>query len=193
GTWGKDLISLAPDILANIPNTIFIAPNAPYPCEIAPEFYQWFSLVDFDQHRIRHEIVDASQKLSRFIKEQSEQRHINPEQIAVLGFSQGTMVGLYTLLREEKQNAAMLGYSGQLIDGEGLANELQSKPPVCLIHGDQDEVVPYKRMEEAEQYLSEYNIDHECHTCQGMGHSINMFGIETGISFLKRHLTQVTA
>lgn len=188
GTWGKDLISLAPEIDAHIADTLFIAPNGIYPCEIAPEFYQWFSLIDYDPQRIRNEIAIVSKTLSDFIQEQSEQYNIEPQNIAVLGFSQGTMLGLYTLLREKEQLAAMLGYSGQLIDGESLNDELQSKPPICLVHGDHDEVVAYEKMEEAQHYLSEHNIEHECHTCKNMGHSIDRYGMETGIAFLKQKL-----
>ena len=120
GSWAHDLISLAPEVDAAIANTLFIAPNAPYPCEIAPEFYQWFSLTDYEPNRIKNEISHVSPILSDFIKEQSQIHHIKPENIAVLGFSQGTMVGLYTLLREKEPLAAMLGYSGQLIDGASL-------------------------------------------------------------------------
>lgn len=188
GSNAKDLLSLAVPMQPALQNTVFISPNAPTPCAMNPmSGYEWFSIGNENPEVTLQEMRQVSATLKEFIAEQLAHYKLDYRQLATVGFSQGTMVSLYTALRDQESYGAVLGYSGRLIDGESLTDELTQKPPVCLIHGDDDDVVPHSRLDEAVMYLKQHNIPHQAHTCQGLGHSISEEGLEAGIAFLQKH------
>ena len=131
GSNSEDLLSMVPEISSYLPNTLFISPNALYPCELSVG-YQWFSLVDYDDERIAREVSIVSKEIAKFIEEQSEKYDVAYSNIAIVGFSQGTMVGLYTALRLEDAIAGVVGYSGKLVDPNALEREIKSKPSVLI-------------------------------------------------------------
>jgi phospholipase/carboxylesterase len=184
GANGADLISLAPLLAQMLPDTHFISPNAPFPCEMAPAGYQWFSLRDWSPTTMLRGAHEVAPVLDLFINAQLERFHLRDDQFALLGFSQGTMLALYTALRRSKPCAAIAGFSGSLIGEEGII----SKPPVCLIHGDNDNVVPHGAMVLAEAALKHEGVKVEAHTRPGLGHGIDMEGLNLASNFLKDHL-----
>jgi len=187
GSNGKDLLSLAPILAANLPNTAFISPDAPFACDMVPEgyegSYQWFSLQDRDPHMILQGVRSAQPILDSFITEQIEKYDVQPEKVVLLGFSQGTMMSLYTAPRYPAQLGGILGYSGALCGEPGLR-----KMPICLIHGEADDVVPLTAYNHARGKLIGKGFRVSGHTTAGLAHSIDQAGLNAGAAFLKEML-----
>ncbi|MGE0754542.1 MAG: alpha/beta hydrolase [Alphaproteobacteria bacterium] len=189
--WGADgpnLIDLADLFGQVLPDAQFVAPNAPFPCEANPFGYQWFSLVDRQPQHMLQGVTEAAGILNTFIDEQLKALKLDNSKLALVGFSQGTMTALHVALRRSPQIACVVGYSGSLIAPDELAKGISARPPVCLIHGDADDVVPYVSMQMAEQALRQYGVDVSAHTREYLSHSIDMDGIRIAAEFLKNKL-----
>jgi len=189
GSNGDDLISLAPEFQNILPDAHFISPNAPYKCEMAtpmmPSSYQWFSLLSHDPISMYEGAVGASDILNNYIDEQLSRFELSEKDLALIGFSQGTMMSLHTGLRKEKEIAGILGYSGSLLEAEPIENHIKSKPPICLIHGVVDPVVPFISMGNAEKSLKKLSVKVTTHARPMLAHGIDFEGIEIGKKFLK--------
>lgn len=184
GADGNDLISLAENWAPLLPDTEFIAPNAPFPCDMAPWGHQWFSLQVFSHEAIHSGVIDASTHLNAFIDESLKSRGLTEADLALVGFSQGTMMALHVALRRPQQAAAILGYSGALAGAETLPHEIQSRPPIFLIHGDQDLVIPINALFAAESALTQAECDVRSLIRPGLAHGIDNKGIDEGGKFL---------
>lgn len=188
--WGADgpnLIDLADMIAPYLPDAHFIAPNAPYVCEVNPYGFQWFSLMDRNPTRMLEGARNAAQILNGFIDEQLKALGLTNKELALVGFSQGTMTGLHVTLRREPAMACFVGFSGAMVGADVLKNEVKAKPPICLIHGQLDDVVPYPAMKLADEALKSVGITAETHTRPGLGHSIDLEGIQIAGEFLKKN------
>lgn len=183
GADGADLLSLA-DML-DLPDTHFVAPNAPFPCDMAPYGYQWFSLLDRNPARMLAGIQVAAPLLDTFIDAQMARFSLAPSQVALVGFSQGTMMSLYTAPHRAQPLAGVVGFSGALLGAELLAAEVKAKPPVCLIHGTADEVVPFGAMAHAEDALKAAGLPVEAHARPHLGHGIDEVAIDLAAAFLR--------
>lgn len=183
GSNGDDLLSLAPMFVEHLPDTFFFSPNAPFAFDMAPFGHQWFSLADRNTKRMLEGAQAAAPIVDATLDKLKEDFGIADADIALLGFSQGTMTALYAGLRRTQPLAGIVGFSGALIGGETLA---ANATPVCLIHGEQDEVVPYAAMPAAKEGLERAGIAVETHARPGLPHSIDMEGIEIATAFLKR-------
>lgn len=188
GSDGNDLIGLVPAMINYLPYAHFIAPHAPFACDMAPFGYQWFSLQDRSAPAVVAGVQQAAPIVSAFIDEQKERFGLEDNQIALVGFSQGTMMSLYVGLRRADALGAILGYSGALVAPQLLASEIESRPPVCLVHGTDDDVVPYQQLLDAKAALEEVGVGVEAHTCHGLGHSIDPYGMEAGVKFLQQSI-----
>jgi phospholipase/carboxylesterase len=184
GSDGNDLIGLAPLLAAQLPHAHFISPNAPSPCDMSPGGYQWFSLRDWSPQSMLRGAHDAAPILNLFIDTQLKRHGLSDAQLALVGFSQGTMMALYTALRRPAACAAVVGFSGALIGEEGIT----ATPPVCLIHGTDDMVVPFGAMALAEAVLKHEGVAVETHARRGLGHGIDPAGLQTAAAFLKAKL-----
>lgn len=183
GADGNDLIGLAPAFSRALPRAKFVSPNAPFPCDMAPMGYQWFSAGDLSPPAVLAGVAAAAPFLNDFIDSQLADTGLTEENLALVGFSQGTMMSLYTGLRRERQVAGIVGYSGRLIGADTLADEIKSRPPVRLYHGDQDPLIPVSAMAEAEEGLRAVGVDVASHVCQGLPHGINEEGIAGAMKF----------
>ena len=185
GANGDDLIGLAPPLSQVLPNVKFISPNAPYPCPQAPPgHYQWFDVWDRDTERRLAGGRQAAAIVNAFLDEQLSAHGLADADMALVGFSQGTMVSLHVGLRRAKPCAGILGYSGRLEFPDLLASELKSRPPVMLVHGEADPVVPFAQLAAATEALKENGIPVEAHARPGLGHGIDIDGIKLGAAFL---------
>ncbi len=182
GSNGDDLLGLAP--LMDLPDTQFLAPNAPFPFEFYPGGYQWFGLADRDPARILREIIVAAPILNAFIDATMLRFGLTEENIALIGFSQGSMMSMYTALRRAKPLAGVVAISGALKGDDALAAEIQSRPPICIIHGEADEVVAFGEMAHAEKILKANNVPVETHARPRLGHGIDEVGIDIANAFL---------
>ncbi|MFA5592395.1 MAG: dienelactone hydrolase family protein [Micavibrio sp.] len=188
GANGADLIDLAGYWEQALPDTVFVSPDAPFPCDMAPYGFQWFSLQSRAPAAMLEGIETAVPILNRFIDETLEQYGLADEKLALAGFSQGTMMSLYTAPRRAKRIAGVLGYSGALLGAESLREEGVHKIPVRLIHGDADPVVPVEAYHMAKAALEGAGFTVSGGVTRGLPHSIDMAGIESGGAFLKEIL-----
>jgi phospholipase/carboxylesterase len=184
GSDGNDLISLAP--MLPLPDTQYVSPNAPFPCDMAPYGYQWFSLLDRAPQKLLEGARIAAPILNAYIDAQRDRFKLQDADIALVGFSQGTMMALYTALRRPKPLAGVVGFSGALIGEHLIKEEATAKLPICLLHGEEDEVVPFGALAHAEDALKLHGIDVSAHARPDLGHSIDPEGIGIAKGFLKK-------
>ena len=188
GADGNDLIGLANYFQSILPEAIFLSPHAPEACSMNPSGYQWFDLTSTDPAVLWSKILVAADHLNEFIDSKLLEYNIPEENLALIGFSQGTMMSLHVSLRRKNTMAAVLGYSGRLIGADLLKDDLISKPSIYLIHGDQDPMVPYQESLTAEKVLKEYSIDIKTHISEHTQHSIAEDGLRIGVDFLASKL-----
>jgi phospholipase/carboxylesterase len=190
GADGPDLIELAPAMAALLPGAAFVAPNAPDPCDMAPFGYQWFSLRD---RRPEAPLLGAQAVMPLIdacLDAELERYGLRDHQLALVGFSQGAMAALYLAPRRTRALAGVLGYSGALIGGERLPQEATSKPPVFLMHGDADEVVPVQAMYGAVAGLQAAGIPVQWSLRRGLPHGIDPDSVAHGAAFLAAAFTE---
>jgi phospholipase/carboxylesterase len=186
GADGDDLIGLAPHWARLLPDAEFLSPHAPFPCEMGPFGRQWFSFADRTPGVILAGTKAAAGILNAFLDEALAARGLADRDLALVGFSQGAMMSLYVALRRAKPVAAVVGYSGALIDAGGLASEIRARPPVLLVHGDADSVVPYAELARAAAALKAAGVPVTVETRAGLQHGIDERGLSLGGQFLAR-------
>ncbi len=188
GSNGADLISLAPHWAKALPGAAFVSPNAIEPVPQAPGGYQWFPISNLEPHSMEQGARRAAQSVDRFIDRELERAGLDESRLALVGFSQGTMMSLYVGLRRQRQVAAILGYSGVLVAGQKLREEMRSKPPVLLVHGDRDPMIPIKALFDSAEGLAAVGHGAQWHVSYGVPHSIGQDGLDLGGAFLARYL-----
>lgn len=189
GADGNDLIGLAPYWARLLPEAEFLSPNAPFPCDMAPYGHQWYSSQDHSPEAVLGGVRAAAPILDAFIDEALEERGLKSGELALVGFSQGTMMSLFVGLRRAAPVAGIVGLSGRLLAPELLASELRSRPPILLVHGTEDPLVPYSSLAAAETELKAAGVPVETVTSVGIGHSIDDQGLRHGGQFLKNVLS----
>jgi len=182
---GNDLISLARAWRKILPNAEFIAPNAPFPCDYAPEARQWFSLQDRAPEKLLAGLRKAGAILDRFFDGLLATRQLGDARLALAGFSQGAATALYAGLRRQMQIAGIVAFSGALPGAEGLQSDIRSKPPVLLVHGVADNAVPFQSMANAKATLEAAGVPVTAVARPGLGHAIDDAGIALGGEFLR--------
>ncbi len=186
GADGDDLIGLAPAWAPAMPDALFVSPHAPFPCEGAPFGRQWFGIAGRDPEMRLASLRAASAMVDAFIDDLLEETGLPPAALTLAGFSQGTMLALHTAPRRAEPLSGILGYSGRLLAPELLADEVRSRPPVALIHGEMDEMVPYSSMAEAAAALEQAGFAVETLGRTGLGHGIDPVGMQAGLRFMAR-------
>lgn len=191
GANGADLLGLAEPLAPHMPGTAFVAPDAPEVCVGNPMGFQWFPIPWLDgsdpaaaEASMRRSAAD----LDAFLDERMEEEGVEPADTVLLGFSQGTMMSLQVAPRREEPVAAVVGFSGRLLNPESLAAEAVSRPPVLLIHGDLDDVVPAASMPEAAEALGEAGFEVFAHVSRGTAHGIAPDGLGVALAFMRERL-----
>lgn len=190
GADGKDLISIAPLWVESLPKgTVFYAPNAPEACEMSPMGFQWFSLADRSPQAMRDGAKKAYPVLKNYIEQKCKKHGVSLSDVIIVGFSQGTMMALYTMPQLETACAGVLGYSGRLVGSEDIKANLNAKFPISAVHGTADEVVPFESLAMIEDGFKSMGFeDIKTHSSTGLGHGIDEFGIRIGLEFLRKQL-----
>ena len=188
GADGNDLISLAPYLAQVLPEAAFVSPNAPFPCDMAPFGRQWFSLQERTPEAMLGGIRMSAPILEGFLDAELETAGLTAERLALVGFSQGTMMALHVGLRREAALGAIVGFSGALLAPELLPAEIKSRPPVLLIHGAADDVVPAQALPAAVAALEANAVPVTQELRPGLGHSIDEHGLQLAMAFLKEAL-----
>jgi phospholipase/carboxylesterase len=188
GANGDDLIGLAPHLAQALPDAAFIAPNAPHDCDIGFGF-QWFAGgPDSDPASRLGQIRETAELVNAFIDDELAKHDLSDDRLALVGFSQGTMMALFVAPRRDNPCAGIMGFSGRLESPDALEREIKCRPPVVLVHGDADPVLPANLMTDAAAALTANGFEVSAHLRPGLGHGIDDEGLRLGVEFLSRVL-----
>lgn len=191
GADGADLLGLADPLAPHLPGTAFYAPNAPERCVNNPMGYQWFPIPWMDgssEEQAKASAAQSFQDINAFLDKVLADESIPADRLALVGFSQGTMMALAVAPQRDPEIAGVVGFSGRLIDPE-KAVEARTKPPILLIHGDEDPVVPFDSMGIAGQALQNAGFTVYGHVMKGTGHGISPDGLSVALAFLKERFS----
>jgi phospholipase/carboxylesterase len=192
GANGADLLGLADILGEHLPDTLFVAPDAPESIPMMPSGLQWFPIPWIDgssEEAAERGMMAAAQDLDAFLDALMVDEDVLPEQVVLFGFSQGTMMALHVGPRREDEIAGIVGVSGRLLSPDLLRDAVRSRPPVMLIHGDQDDLVPPQSMPEAAEALEAAGWkDVYAHVMKGTGHGIAQDGLEVALAFMRDKL-----
>ena len=192
GANGADLLGLADPLADHLPDTLFVAPDAPENCAGSPFGYQWFPIPWIDgssEEESSRGMQQAVEDLNAFLDALMVDEDLLPEQVCLFGFSQGTMMSLHVAPRREDPVAGIVAFSGRLLEPELLADEVQSRMPILLVHGDQDDVVPVQSLPQAAEALQNAGFsDVYAHVMKGTAHGIAPDGLSVALAFIRHQL-----
>lgn len=184
GADGNDLIGLAPHWQRDLPTVAFVAPNAPERCAGSPTGFQWFPISRLDPGEMQKGVEAAADALNAFIDAELVRLELAGDRLALVGFSQGTMMSLHVGLKRAAKPAAIVGYSGMLARSSKIEPLGDDTPPILLVHGDADPMIPPEAMFVTAGMLGEAGACVQWHLSQGVGHGIDPVGLEMGGTFL---------
>lgn len=190
GADGADLLGLADPLAPHLKDTVFVSPDAPQACSGTPFGRQWFPIPWLDgssETAAAEGLAAAADALNGFLDAQMRAEGVSPEATALVGFSQGAMMAMHVAPRRKQAIAGVVAISGRLLMPEALT-KVQVKPPVLLIHGDADPVVPFADMARAGQALEKAGFETFGHVMKGTGHGIAPDGLSVALAFLKQRL-----
>lgn len=185
GSNGDDMISLAPFMKDKLPTCYFISPHGLEPFELSSKGRQWFSLINRIPSVLRQKVDDSSKLFQQIILKKQEELGLTNKDTIIVGFSQGTMLGLYSALTQDEPFAAVIGFSGLLVYPIDFKN---NKTPVCLIHGENDTVVHISEMTKSIEYLNNHCVKYETLSIPNLNHTIDSIGIDKAVCFIQKHI-----
>ena len=188
GGDGKDISGLAISWQRFLPDAVFLCPNAPEVCEINPQGYQWFGLTTEKEEVIFEKSLIAEEKLNIFLDQVFNNFQLEPINLALVGFSQGCMISIHVGLKKKKQINCLVGYSGKVMNKKHLSDNINSKPKMFLMHGENDPIVPPTYLLEAKEYLKKQGINVKTKMFKNCEHRIPVEGSSLGLGFLKKNL-----
>ena len=188
GADGNDLIGIGQMLAPVLPETAFVSPHAPGMHPEVPGGRQWFPLANTDPARLRAGVLSAAPALDAFLDAELARHGLDDSALALVGFSQGTMMALHVGPRRPGQLAGIVGYSGLLAGPEFLSAEIRNRPPVLLVHGEADPLIPAMATMAAERMLGRAGFQVEWHLRPGLAHGIDEEGLRLGADFLRRVL-----
>jgi len=188
GGDGKDISTLAINWQRFLPDAIFLCPNAPEVCSVNPQGYQWFDLTIEKEEVILEKSLIAEEKLNTFLDQVSNNFQLEPSNLALVGFSQGSMIGIQVALKKKEQINCLIGYSGKVINQKHLSDNINSKPKIFLMHGANDTIVSPTHLLEAKAYLNNHGLKVKTKLFKNCEHRIPVEGSSFGLDFLKKNL-----
>ncbi|NNE88178.1 MAG: phospholipase [Silicimonas sp.] len=191
GADGADLLGLADPLAPHLPDTVFVAVNAPERSMANPQGFQWFPIpwIDGSTDAAAAEgMLRAARELDGFLDKVLADEGLSPDRLVLFGFSQGTMMSLHVAPRRVDPVAGVVGFSGRLMMPERLAGEMVSSPPVLLVHGNQDDVVPFEEMQMAGEALQGAGFQVFGHVMEGTAHGIAPDGLSVALAFIREVL-----
>ena len=190
GADGADLLGIGDSLAAHLPDTMFVAPDAPEPCRGNPMGFQWFPVPRFDgssEAQLLASLENSTTELHAWLDRMAQDTGIAPGKTFLFGFSQGTMMSIHVGPQRKVALAGIVGFSGRLLDAE-LLKTAKSKPPILLIHGDADQTVPFESMAIAAKALNANGFDVQTHASRGVAHGIAPDGLGLALAFIQRLL-----
>ena len=188
GGDGKDISQLAINWQRFLPDAIFLCPNAPEACAISPQGYQWFDLSSEKENVILEKSLLAEKKLNIFFEQVFDNFQLQPSNLVLVGFSQGCMMAIQVGLKMKEKINCIIGYSGKIINQKHLSNNINSKPKILLMHGENDTIVSPTHLLEAKEYLDNHRIKIKTKLFKNCEHKIPVEGSSLGLSFIRKNL-----
>ncbi len=192
GANGADLLGLADPLGEHLPDTLFVAPDAPETVPGMPNGFQWFPIPWIDgssEEEAERGLLSAAEDLDAYLDALMVDEDVLPEQVVLFGFSQGTMISLHVAPRREDAVAGIVAFSGRLLSPDLLADEARVRPPVLLVHGDADDVVPVDSLPAAAEALQQAGWeDVYAHVMKGTAHGIAPDGLSVALAFMRDKL-----
>lgn len=190
GSDGHDLIGLAPHWQGLLPGALFVSPHAPEPAAMTGFGHQWFA-IDWSGDRLASRqtgVMQARPVLTEFLNDLWSQTGVTPERTLLVGFSQGAMMALHVglSLPEDQTPMGIIGFSGALLPPDGFEGPGLARPPICLVHGDSDDVVNPQNSEDANRLLNQAGLDVHYHVSPGTAHGIAPDGLAIATEFIER-------
>jgi phospholipase/carboxylesterase len=189
GADGNDLIGLGQHWQRLLPSAAFVSPHAPERCAMSPMGYQWFGITRLQPEEMQRGVERAGPVLEAFVDAELGRLNLDASRLAFVGFSQGTMMALHVGLRRKVSPAAIVGFSGMLPGADILPQQIVSRPPVLLVHGDADEVIPVQALHASANGLGAAGVNVQWHVSRGIGHGIGPDGLELAGQFLADSFT----
>tara|TARA_Y100000590_G_scaffold438180_1_gene560675 strand:- start:382 stop:1038 length:657 start_codon:yes stop_codon:yes gene_type:complete len=188
GGDGKDISVLAVNWQRFLPDAIFLCPNAPDVCSINPQGFEWFDLSSEKEEIIFEKSLIAEEKLNKFLDQVLDTLELDTDNLALVGFSQGTMISIQVALKKKEKINCVIGYSGKIISKKNLSSNIKSKPKIFLMHGADDTIVPATHLLEAKEYLINLGIKVKTKIFNNCEHRIPTEGTSLGLNFLRKNL-----
>lgn len=191
GANGADLLGLSEPLSPHLPGTAFIAPDAPEQSPLNPGGFQWFPIpwIDGSSQDVSEAAAErAANDLNAFLDQVLDTEALSADRMILFGFSQGTMMALHVAPRRADPLAGVVGFSGRLNDPERLEDDVVSRPPVLLVHGDQDPVVPPESLPAAANALTAAGFEVFAHIMKGTEHGIAPDGLSVALAFMRDKL-----
>ena len=188
GGDGRDISVLANYWKNFLPETLFVCPDAPQVCNVNPSGFQWFELMDQNHDEILSKSLIAENKLSNFIDELIQSNNLSGKNVGLVGFSQGGMISIQTALKRKQEINCLISYSGKVLNQDHLKKNICSRPKICMMHGDIDQVVPVSALLEAKHFFNENQYKIDTKIFENCEHRIPNEGLSIGLEFLKKNL-----
>ena len=186
GADGTDLIALSEEFRDALPDCVFLSPHAPFPCEISPMGLQWSSLRSYEHDFLVNQAKIVEPLIHKYIIEMLEAYDLEPKDLVIVGFSQGTIMGIYAALRLQDPIAGLVGFSGSSLQAPDQDDEVLSRFPVLLVHGKQDDILPFEHMLETKENLKRIGCDVETLPRPNLAHGIDSEGVDRAKEFLAK-------
>ena len=189
GGDGENISTLATNWKRFLPEAIFFSPDAPEVCAINPNGYQWFDLTSENEEIILEKSLKAEEKLNMFLDQVLDDLQLSPSNLALVGFSQGCMMSIQVGLKKKEKINSLIGYSGKIINKKNLSSNINSKPKIFLMHGDNDTIVSPVHLLEAKEYLNRHGMKIKTKIFKDCEHQIPVEGSSLGLEFLKKNFS----
>jgi len=188
GGDGQDISTLAINWRRFLPDAVFLCPNAPEVCTMNPLGYQWFDMTIENDEMILERSLVAEKKLSTFLDQALDNFQLDTKNLALVGFSQGTMMIIQTALKKKERINCIVGYSGKIINKQHLSNNIVSRPKIFLMHGDKDTIVPPGHLLESKEFLAQQGFKIRTKLFKNCEHKISVEASSLGLEFLRKNL-----
>ena len=188
GGGGQDISVLANSWRRFLPNAIFLCPNAPEVCTVNPLGYQWFDMTVENDETILEKSLVTEKKLNTFLDQVLDNFQLDTKNLALVGFSQGSMMIIQTALKKKEQINCLIGYSGKIINKQHLSDNIVSRPKIFLMHGDRDTIVSPGYLLESKEFLLQHSVKIRTKLFKNCEHKISVEASSLGLEFLRKNL-----
>ena len=188
GGDGQDISALALNWRRFLPDAVFLCPNAPEVCTVNPFGYQWFDMTVENDETILEKSLVAEKKLNTFLDQVLDDFQLDIKNLALVGFSQGSMMIIQAALKKKEQINCLVSYSGKIINKQHLSGNIVSRPKIFLMHGDKDTIISPSHLLESKEFLVQQNLKIKTKLFKNCEHKISVEGSSLGLEFLRKNL-----